>query len=114
MLHIEFNEKACAIADFPDSIEEAYNDTIQLHKMYPELTQYFSTENMISRFRLGVVRGEISHEDIDFIFNDEILKVNKYGTIPNGLPDGFCDCGAVISEEIMRTAMKMYDKGKGE
>lgn len=50
----------------------------------------YSTGNIFSRIRLGIVKEEITHNSIRFFFNNEYLYPNRYGALLNW-PDGFCD-----------------------
>jgi len=55
---------------------------------------------LIDYFRLRVAQGIINPDQIQFKFNDEILKTNKYGRIEHW-PKGFCDHTMYICGELL-------------
>ena len=59
-----------------------------------------SSSLLIDYFRLRLAQGIIAPDQIQFKFNDEILKANKYGTLEQW-PNGFCDHTMNICEELL-------------
>jgi len=59
-----------------------------------------SSALLIDYFRLRLAQGIIAPDQIQFKFNDEILKTNKYGTLERW-PKGFCDKTTDILEELL-------------
>ena len=65
---------------------------------------YYSTENIFNRIRLEIVSGNISENDIIFVYEDVQFPVNRFGAIMNW-PNGFCDVNIRMSESILRKAL---------
>ena len=55
---------------------------------------------LIDYFRLRLAQGIITPDQIQFKFDDEIIKANKYGTLERW-PNGFCDKTMDILEELL-------------
>ena len=67
---------------------------------------------LIDYFRLRLAQGIILPDQIQFKFNDQIIKANKYGTLEQW-PRGFCDKTMDILEELLTigsNAMKARKK----
>ena len=106
MLRIHYEKEGNAINDF--YIDHTYRVDIVagVHDGRDDDLHY-STENIFARIRLGIVTGEISFEDVVFVFEDEELKLNKYGALLNW-PEKFCQEVTNISEKILRAAFAMH------
>ena len=48
------------------------------------------TGTMLNAIRLHVIRGNLSHEDVEFQFGEDTIYVNKEGRLDHW-PDGFAD-----------------------
>ena len=65
----------------------------------------FSTENIFSRIRWGIVSGEIPEHFCCFVFNGYYMHLNRFGAIVEEIPDGFCEYNVTLAEKIMRMAL---------
>lgn len=91
-------------------IEDVYHGILQKYQDGDEyISLYFSTENIITRFRLGVVSGDIKPEDISIWFKDQKIDMNRFGAI-HPWPTGFCDQIIKMSEQVLRKALDMRKK----
>lgn len=59
-----------------------------------------SSSLMIDYFRLAVVQGKISHEELRFKFKDEIITVHENGSLSHW-PKGFCDYLDIVIRKII-------------
>ena len=65
-----------------------------------------STENLFNRFRLGVIRGEVSCKDIKFRFQGIEISLDRYGDC-HPWPKGFLSLSAKMAKETMLKASQM-------
>jgi len=87
---------------FPDGWAEAWVTKTVMNFLRGRKDQHLkvSSELLIDYFRLKLAKGIIRPDQIQFKFNDEILKTNKYGTLERW-PKGFCDQAMNICEELL-------------
>lgn len=96
MITIEYKEHGVTFSDF--KAEETARSFCYLHNKTKEDALYIvSNECIVDAMKLMVLEGAVSHNDVQFKFNDEILKINELGEIEK-YPKGFCD----QNQEIMR------------
>lgn len=86
-----------------DNIVLQYRD-----KMVGRIARTYSTSLIFDMLRLEVVRGNIKHTDIIFMFEGKEVVVNEYGAIVDW-PRGFCDHHGDVAENIIRLAAKMME-----
>ena len=112
MLTVEYSRSGYHISDF-DVLEWA-NEKIQDYLEWKEAGKennllIVSSGIIIDTFRMMVVEGKISHEDIQFKFNKEMVPINEFGN-PEKWPQGFGD----VSQNITyRTLKAQSAKRKG-
>ncbi len=88
MLTIEYCKTGEACNDFELNIKA--NMIIQLYKA-GKLSEYrTSSELLVTALRVLILRKEISHEEIEFLYNSRIMIANVEGRL-DYWPDGFCD-----------------------
>ena len=103
MIEIHYAPIGNPVNDFHlDSEIESIKETIR--EWSEGFRIWYSTENIFTRIRYEIVSGNIDEKDIVFVFNDEILPVNRFGAIMNW-PNGFCDVNINLSESILRKAL---------
>ncbi len=85
MIVIRYGPEGAPVSDF--EIEGTLEDILSRK---PPFTIAFSTDNVFDRVRLGIARGEISHEHVKFGFGDEYIDLDEDGCLLT-CPDGFCD-----------------------
>ena len=74
-----------------------------------------SNEMLIHYFRLRVAQGVLKSDQIQFKFNDQIIRVNKFGTLEDW-PKGFCDYTDNLLMELLTIgskSVKKWPKKKG-
>ena len=115
MITIEYVERGVAISDF--DIGKAVDSFCSIHKKTKEdAIYYIANDKIIDAMKLKVLEGEISHEDLQFKFNGEIIKVYNKGEIEK-YPDGFCDHTTKMlfkMNKLRREIKKMEDITKNE
>jgi len=100
MITIEYCEHGNPVSDFN------YSDWIHdVKKTTQDHTFRVSTQLPIDLVRLAIVRGELSHSDVTFLYCGHCFQANEYGAIQSR-PTGFCDRITGASEDILRCAMK--------
>lgn len=66
------------------------------------LTDYtIGSATLVYAFRLAVARGEITHNDIQFSFNSQIIPITNCATIKT-YPKGFCDYESDALHELVK------------
>ena len=73
---------------FPDNKVESFVNNFNI--LGRDIYVCVGSALIIDYFRLAVKKGKISCNDIVFLFNDEVLPINKDGRLPRW-PIGFCD-----------------------
>jgi hypothetical protein len=99
MIRIIYDRNGVAISDF--YLEEWYQ-AIRNHKEV-----YISTVNTITRFRVGVVEGDLSCDDVEFQngIRGIIYNVNRFGAFsPEDYPNWLGEPGR-LSERLLRAAV---------
>lgn len=91
MLTVEYDSDS-GFACCDGAVKEWVDKHIRLYNTVGHTTLVIGTETLINGFRLAVLDDEISHNDIQFMHNGEVLTVNTYGVLPS-YPAGFCDLG---------------------
>ena len=100
MIIIEYCEHGTSVSDFN------YSDWIyNVKKTTQNHTFCVSTQLPIDLVRLAIVRGELNHSDVTFLYCGHYFQANEYGAIQDW-PEGFCDRITGVSEDILRCAMK--------
>lgn len=69
------------------------------------------SELVIQQFRLSIVEGLIDCNGIVFVFQNNHLKVNKFGVLDNW-PRGFCDYESNLTRDIIRNSIKKRKDAK--
>lgn len=93
----------------PDAVESHYITIRNMLKYPQERWISTSSEDFISRIRLGIAQDEIDHKAIVFMWKGELLHPNEYGALDHW-PDGFCDYGIRLSEQILKTSMAKHKR----
>ena len=70
-----------------------------------------SSALLIDFFRLRLAQGVIKKDQIEFVFNDQVLNHNKYGRIEYW-PKGFCDIPIEPMERLLVLASDKVKKKK--
>lgn len=86
MIKIEFQANNFNVA-VPDGGAQAWAEDVA-----QKGNGYYITSNhlCIYHIRLLVQQGTINHNNVEFIFEDRVISVNKNGRL-NHWPKGFCD-----------------------
>lgn len=71
-----------------------------------DYTYQTSTDSLITAFRTLIAEQEIPFDKVVFKFNNEILKVDKYGQLEKGYPKGFCDSLETLLFRLIDTRRK--------
>jgi hypothetical protein len=95
MLTIEYKEGGIAVADkhaeqSARRVWKSYEDSKAAMRVDIDHLVY-STINIVTAFRMLVAEGLIPHNDIEFKYKDELLKLDKLGQFIGGYPIGFWD-----------------------
>jgi hypothetical protein len=110
---LTYSKSGIPVNDF--EVEEVYKNIIHhLNEENDTGGSYnfsYSTENIFSRVRLGIVSGDISPDEIRFFYEGELIKINKYGAILHW-PKGFLDLCIDLSEKIIRKAIEKIKEEK--
>jgi len=90
----------------PDGHVAAYVNGVvaRMHDIAEDMVTVGS-ELLINEFRLRVARGVIPHDQIEFMFNEEILPIRPTGKLDEW-PHGFCDYGTTQTYELIKLAAK--------
>lgn len=88
--------KGRAIAD--GDVEREYNQLA----VAARATVCYSTDNIITRIRVGIAEGDLSPEDVTFLFEDHEMHTNKYGALEDQ-PRGFCDTTLDLLSRLVRS-----------
>lgn len=92
---ITYSADGLAVSDF--DLENQY-EAITSGRYYKNYA--VSTEIFFQRVRLGIVRGEISHERVLFRFEGQDIHLDKDGDF-HPCPEGFLSLSAKMAREIM-------------
>lgn len=92
----------------PDAKSEKL--ALMLHEYKNNYTT--STNSLITAFRMLIAEGKIPHDEIVFVYEEEELTSNEYGTL-NKFPEGFCDVELNLLFRIMNAQRKRV-KEKGD
>ncbi len=111
MITIEYCEDGEAVSDF--NVDRWFKSVVNATKD-PFESAYrpndkVSTTPPIDRVRVAIANGELSCEDVNFIFNGKIIKSNEYGALSEW-PDGFCDVGLKLIEKILTGREKYIER----
>ena len=111
MIRVEYCENGFAVPDF--GVESKYQILLKLQKRNPEYlwADEFSTAPIFNRIRVGIVEGDLTKEDVEFVFEGKILSMNDYARI-DGWPNGFLDLGISFCERLLTAQSKMYKERK--
>lgn len=101
----EYNENGIAVSDF--RVEKNFKEIVDYLNQYPDglSVWIFSTENIFSRIRLGIIEKEINWENVVFVFENSEYSLNKYGQIENW-PENFLNLSFSMAEKIL---LGMFD-----
>ena len=66
---------------------------------------------LIDFFRLRLAQGVIKTDQIEFVFNDQVLDHNKYGRIKHW-PKGYCDIPIEPMEQLLIIGSEVHKKPK--
>lgn len=98
MITIDYTGIGTPWSDFNyDLFVELVKDYIRIGRT---VTLKVSTTPPIDGVRLAVAKGEISPDNVQFMFKDQIIRVNRYGRVYN-CPEGFLDCRDKIIEQLL-------------
>ena len=112
MITVNYCKVGIPHSDF--DLEKSVNAVIKWLNTQPEdITLPVSTSNIITALKLAVVEGKIAPEQIQFKFEDEILKVNRYGAT-GPWRNGFADVEAVMSEKIITASIQIRNRERNE
>jgi|SRR5271156_6456816 len=100
----------------PDGMVADYvTDLIALHAEGLDIgkgvLRTLSSGTVIDEFRLRILRGELSHLDLQFVFEDRVLVCNEYANIKEW-PKGFCDLMDHQVSEILRLVVVKHRQEK--
>jgi hypothetical protein len=96
-----------AVSDF--AIEEEW----QRLKAFMPYEAFFSTENMIDRIRLAVIRDEIEANAVVFCWQGQEIDVDEYGQL-SPWPDDFCSFGTDLAFNIWAEGSAKAREMKGK
>lgn len=104
MLYLEYCPDGLPVNDFGLEAEFSFLRTVN-HNNRGDIIKY-STGNIFNRVREGIVDGEISHENVVFLYQGQEIIPNEYGAIVHW-PNGFCDIDIRMSEHLVLGAMRI-------
>ena len=88
-------------------VSDYVTDLIVLHSEGMDLGKgllcTLSSSTVIDEFRLRVLRGELSHTELQFVFEDQVLVCNEFASL-NVWPVGFADLQDRRLTELVRLA----------
>ena len=77
-----------AVAEW--KVAEFVSDVVELYKRSGKVTIFVGLSQLVDEFRIRVIRREIEHEQLLFMFNGQYIKVDPTGMLERW-PTGFCD-----------------------
>ena len=91
---------------FSDALSKAYVDDSITNR---HVTSHIlvGTDFLITLFRCAVVKGKIKHTDLEFLFEETTIRVDKHGMCSEW-PKGFCD----IPDDALNTLLFYQHKNK--
>lgn len=98
MLIISYENTGYAYSDF-DLLEQAQKIIDEYKNNKVEL-RVVSTDNVIMALRVLVTRNKISHSDICFKFEGNIITINEYGELSD-FPSGFLNKNLPLYRELV-------------
>jgi hypothetical protein len=104
MLRIIYSDEGYTVGDF--DIEHEYRRVLK----NPQGNRHVDCIVFVDRIRQGIVEGDLSCDDVEFVIDDTVLKVNKYGAWPGNMPLDFSPAYIQICESILRAATAMRKK----
>lgn len=73
-----------------------------------------SQELVVNWVRVNILRGLISHENVEFRFEDNIMFPDKFGYL-DWWPTGFCDYNdKILTELLEKTFLKHNEEEKND
>lgn len=89
-----------------DAYSDAFaEDVAREFLLGPDDNISVSTESFILAVRVLIGEGVIPHDEVQFVFNDEIIAPDCCGNIPKW-PNGFCDHALKLLERIVRARFR--------
>jgi hypothetical protein len=95
-------------ADGPATSDFDVEDTVLLLRQFqdvPDVHLLTSSGILIDAIRLAVVKDELRHDSIQFMYNMNLYSVNTYGVIQDW-PNGFADKSVDIAQMILTLVIK--------
>lgn len=88
----------------PDALAENYVNSIIDRLKYEDVNVTVGSDMIVSHIRLAIGLGKLHHEDVTFLFKDEVIKFGRYGSMvqPSRWPDGFCDHVIIVTAAISK------------
>jgi hypothetical protein len=103
MLKIIYKEGERAYSDF-ELMEKAHK-IIGLYKDNVIDEFSVSSSNIILALRVLVCRGELSHSEIIFQYENELITIDEYSVLSSH-PKGFCDYDVNFLKELVKSKLK--------
>lgn len=115
MVTIKYEESGEAVSDF--SIEEWLENieiaVADVGNTIWERNFSVSTSLPIFAVKRAVAQGRISKDAVQFMYQDEIIRINQYGAILKW-PSGFADLEAIYCEDILRAGVNTRKAERAE
>jgi hypothetical protein len=100
MVIIHYCPEGEAVSDF--AVEEWFEEVKRLRKRWgdDDLYREVSTTLPVSRVRVAINEGDLSPEDVLFVFRGEELVPTANGRL-HRWPEGFCDAEQKLLERLL-------------
>jgi hypothetical protein len=107
MITIEYNpDSGIPLTD--GSVDRCFSIALKTDAIR-DMEYVFATENIIHRFRLGIVRGELSNWDVRFVYRGYEFYLDQYAQLFDW-PDGFADQHANTNELILKLIFNIKEE----
>jgi len=98
VITIEYCAEGEAVSDF--AVEEWWEKVRTQAAMGLSARSRVSTGLAIDRVRVGIVDGELPHQDVEFLFRGECLRLDADG-FTDRWPNGFCDSYEKLARRLL-------------
>jgi hypothetical protein len=107
---MHYAEGGLVISDF-DLDKECAEIADASNRQFASTTVTYSTENIFDRVLYGIANGEINYLGVEFLYNGDLLRPNKYGALHNW-PKGFCDRGLHYASQRLKLQVERAKKDR--
>lgn len=90
-----------------DGRVNAFVDNLMIHR--PDEIEVCN-ESVIDEIRLRVCEGKLKHDEVSFVYEGKIVRINEYGRFDTPLPKGFGDTNLSRLEGLLTCAVKLHKK----